>query len=342
MTADTRHENIEAQNTNQSDRAENAAKEASGGKGDLVDAQKKHTEFLKAGGKSGITETFGKPNLIDTAESGESEPEIEQAKGIEYGKHIEQTEEPQHQYSKEADLRITTLQNGTSVSEHHDGTKIIETKDGSTVKVNPDGSIDHDAAKGGSGEVMPNGDYHAVSKDGTITVIKQDGSMIVVEPTGERSEFNKDKSIVHYDRNGNESERVEQYPNGSLVSTKPDGSWSEKKTDGTKIEYNKALDLKTTTTPDGTSIYDGHGGAKVIITPDGGKTVVSPDGGVRNEGGEVDTLPNGDIRTVSKNGTQTIISKDGSITVVEQSGNRTIISQHREVQRFGTNGEAVE
>lgn len=343
MTTDTRHENIENQSTTRSDRAENAAREASSGKGDLVDAQKKQTDFLKAGGKSGITETFGKPNLIDTGESGQCSdtPEIE-AKGIEPNKFIEQSQAPEHQYSKEADLRITTLQDGTSVSEHHDGTKMIETKDGSTIKVNPDGSIEHEAGKGGSGETMPNGDYHAVSKDGTQTIVKKDGSIIVVEPTGERSEFNNDKSIVHYDRSGNESERVEQYPNGSLVTTKPDGSWSEQKTDGTKIEYNKALDLKTTTTPDGTQIYDGHGGAKVIITPDGGKTVVSPDGSVRSEGGDVDTLPNGDVRTVSKNGTQTIIRQDGSVMVQEQSGHRTIVTNHREVQRFGRNGEAVE
>ncbi len=42
--------------------------EANSGKAALVDEQKEYSDYLKAGGKSGITEEFGKPVLLDHAE----------------------------------------------------------------------------------------------------------------------------------------------------------------------------------------------------------------------------------------------------------------------------------
>lgn len=47
--------------------SEAAIAEADAGKSDLVTKQKENTEYLKAGGKSGITDEFGKPLMFDSA-----------------------------------------------------------------------------------------------------------------------------------------------------------------------------------------------------------------------------------------------------------------------------------
>lgn len=63
-TADRTENQVENKVDNK-DSADSVLKEANAGKAELVDDQKQHDEFLKAGGKSGITNEFGKPELID-------------------------------------------------------------------------------------------------------------------------------------------------------------------------------------------------------------------------------------------------------------------------------------
>ncbi len=65
-------EQYEALDTAQTAKPDAAVREANAGKGDLVDQQKSSLDDLKNGAKSGITDDFGKPLLVDSAPAPDS------------------------------------------------------------------------------------------------------------------------------------------------------------------------------------------------------------------------------------------------------------------------------
>ncbi len=65
MPADQSEKGFEESTKGKESPAESIVKEADAGKADLVDKQKANTEYLKSGGKSGITNEFGKPIIFD-------------------------------------------------------------------------------------------------------------------------------------------------------------------------------------------------------------------------------------------------------------------------------------
>lgn len=65
MPLEDQEQSIDKSTENTAKAGDSAVKEANAGKGDLVDSQKAHTDYLKAGGTSGITNEFGKPLMFE-------------------------------------------------------------------------------------------------------------------------------------------------------------------------------------------------------------------------------------------------------------------------------------
>jgi hypothetical protein len=412
MATETCIESNENQTVTRTDRSENAIDEASSGKGDLIGKQRQHSDSLKKGAKSGITDSFGKPDFFDssTAKSadysaayqhgdlvaayqrvrdsqlatGEMQPGVDQPPaagdvqpgangdkqpdfgGIDPvgdsgkpplgdvqpidavavvdhgpGKMIEKNSELEVSYNKALGMKVTTLPDGTMVSEDRQGNKIVDSTDGSSTRYNAaDGSITH-TDKDGTETTIPKGVSHTVDDKGTQTVVKSDGSIIVVTKDADRTEFNTDESVVHYDRNGKQAETVTVDENGAVWKTKPDGSWSEKKQDGTLVEFDKKKDEKKTTLPDKTEVTEYGDGTKVVALPDGLQTIrYNPDKSVTSETKHKDgsitstSVPEGGSHAVTRDGTQAVVDSDGKIIVVDKNGNRSEFYSGRILRRF--------
>lgn len=322
MPTEAKVENLENKQATQSDGSENACREASSGKSGLVDQQKAHTEYLKEGGSSGITGTFDKPTFFDSAVGNaqtffgaDDNSEVVAYKNRKGDSDAVPTGEVQP--TGDADAKPT----GEIQPQDDTNGKKARTKDGSDGKEDPEAKFGQPKP---ADEVIDNTPVKTYTNDdGTVVNEYEDGTIQATHPDGTQVKVKPDGSHEAVFPDGS-SERVNA--DGTYYREKADGSWSEKQADGTEVMYDKAMDLKIATKPDGTQINEYRNGDKIIDYPDGSSTRYNHDGTRVYEGSDgtkVSVNNNGDTLTEFKDGTMVTTTRDGTITTMSPDGSYT-------------------
>lgn len=334
MPTEAKVENLENKQSTQCDNSENAAREASTGKCDLVNQQKAQTEYLKEGGSSGITGTFDKPSFFDSAADkvqtffGADEEEVVAYKNGRGDGGAVPTGEVQPvgdadavptgevQPVGDADAKPTGEPQDDTNGRKAQGKDAADGKDDPEAKFGQPKPAETEVENTTPVKTYTNDDGTVVNEyeDGTMQATHPDGTQVKVKPDGSHEAVFPDGS----------SERVNA--DGTYFRQKADGSWSEKQADGTEVMYDKGMDLKITTTPDGTQINEYRNGDKIIDYPDGSSTRYNHDGTRVYEGSngvKVTVKPNGDSLTELTDGTMVTTTQDGTITTMSPDGSYT-------------------
>ncbi len=269
------------------------------GRGALVAQQKAHIEYLQAGGKSGITKDFDKPQIVDDSKSsqpkdrlGAPPPPQETVPMNEFG-----------QTHKTADGRVDkiTYPDGDSATVKYDragNASEIKQKDGTTFKQEKDGWGSYDA----HGKKLSHLDGTVTVNDkGEITAAGKNGFKEVQRPDGSSTTTYPDKTVVD-EKNG----RVTKV-------TRPDDSKTE-------VKYDTQGRPTEITGVDGEHTYKKENGQWNVYDSDGRKSQsgmksveVDSNGDIRMKSDSVD-LPF--ERTLHPNGSEetTYPHRDGSST----------------------------
>ncbi len=383
-------ESSSSQTDTSSGHCETAFEQASNGKPELVNRQKQQNEELKSGKKSGITDSFGKPVIVENDSTqrldgakvfddtvagpagapgpkgdrqpiGEIKlPQLENERLVDYGNIVSKDLDITVHINPDKGIRYIPLPGGTQVFEETNGSKEVITNGGLSIQYEPDQKMISVKTEDQSIIQLPISSLAGthlslLDKESTQITLFGDGKIVVREKDGIRTEFNDVQTVadqrpdvVRYDSNGKELLRVVIDGNQAIFKTAADGSWSQKKDNGTLIYFDKQQDVVKTILPDRTEIAEWGDGRKLIDTPEGIYWLRREPDGMHSlkflvTDGEISeratlTEP---FKHVFKNGLQLGITVDGTVILQDKDGNLSTFNSNRVSHHYGTEGKEI-
>lgn len=383
-------ESSSSQTDTSSGHCETAFEQASNGKPELVNRQKQQNEELKSGKKSGITDSFGKPVIVENDSTQRLDntkafddsvagpagapgpkgdiqpvseirlPVLEKDSLVDYGNVVSENLDITVHVNSDKGIRYIPLPGGTMVFEKTNGSKEVVTNGGLSIQYEPSQKMISIKTEDQSVIQLPisylaGTHLSLLDKESTQVTLYADGKIVVREKDGIRTEFNEVQptanqrpDIVRYDSTGKELLRVMIDDNRGVFKTAADGSWSQKKENGTLIYFDKQQDLVRTVLPDRTEISEWGDGRKMIETSEGLYWLRQEPGGqhslkflVINGDDSERAILTEPFKRVTENGLQLGITVDGTIILKDRQGNLSTFNSERVSHHYDSEGKEI-